>query len=186
MTPMPGVIASSITKSKLVTGSFESIATVSVGSGGTSSVDFSSIPSTYAHLQIRGIFQTSRNADSQMYTRFNGDTSNNYSYHTLYGTGSSIGSYGSGTINTGAWGNCGPTTTSVFTTAIIDILNYSSTSMYKTVRILTGWDNNGTGQVNFGSFGWRSTDAISSISIFCANSGTTQQYSQFALYGVKS
>ena len=31
---------------------FQPIATVAVGSGGTSTITFSSIPNTYAHLQI--------------------------------------------------------------------------------------------------------------------------------------
>lgn len=185
MAPILGIIASSITGGLALPNSYESISTVSVGSGGVSSVDFSSIPSTYKHIQIRGIFQTTKNADSQMYTRFNGDTANNYSYHGLYGTGSAVGSGGSGLINTGAWGNCGPTTASVFTTVVMDILDYADTNKYKTVRVLTGYDNNGSGLIYLSSFGWRSTSAISSMSIFCANSGTTQQYSRFALYGIK-
>ena len=35
--------------------SYESIATVTVGAGGSSSISFTSIPSTYKHLQIRAI-----------------------------------------------------------------------------------------------------------------------------------
>ena len=164
---------------------FESIATVAIGAGGTANINFTSIPQTYKHLQIRAVFQTNKNADSQMYTRFNGDTTNNYSYHGIYGNGSATGSGGGGTLNTGAWGNCGPTTASVFTGAIMDIFNYSSTSTYKTVRILTGWDNNGTGLMYPSSFSWRSTSAITDMVIFCANSGVSQQNSHFALYGIK-
>ena len=36
-------------------GDYESIATVSVGAGGTSAVEFTTIAGTYSHLQIRGI-----------------------------------------------------------------------------------------------------------------------------------
>ena len=36
-------------------GDFESIATVTVGGGGAASIEFTSIPGTYQHLQIRGI-----------------------------------------------------------------------------------------------------------------------------------
>ena len=50
--PILGVIASQIT-GHLSTNSFESIQTVTVGSGGQSSISFSSIPSTYKHLQLR-------------------------------------------------------------------------------------------------------------------------------------
>ena len=51
--------------------SYESIATTTVGSGGASSITFSSIPATYAHLQIRGIFKPS--AACWLGLRFNSD-----------------------------------------------------------------------------------------------------------------
>ena len=169
------------------TPSFESIATVSVGAGGTSNIDFNSIPSTYQHLQIRGIYKTNRDADSQMYTRFNGDATNNYSYHGLSSfNGATPTSGGSGTLNVGGWGNCGPTAANIFTTFIMDILDYTSANKNKTVRISNGFDTNGGGLAGLFSFEWRSTAAISSIRIFCANSGVTQQYSHFALYGIKA
>ena len=44
----------------VVLSSYDSIATVTVGSGGSSSIVFSSIPQTYKHLQIRGFVQTTR------------------------------------------------------------------------------------------------------------------------------
>jgi hypothetical protein len=45
-----GIIASS----KLsAVGDYESIATVTVGSGGAANVEFTSIPATYTHLQLR-------------------------------------------------------------------------------------------------------------------------------------
>ena len=37
------------------TSSYESIATTTVGAGGSSSISFTSIPSTYTHLQVRGL-----------------------------------------------------------------------------------------------------------------------------------
>ena len=43
-----------------VLNSYESIATVTVGAGGTSTITFSSIPTGYTHLQIRGIAQIGR------------------------------------------------------------------------------------------------------------------------------
>jgi hypothetical protein len=50
--PILGIIASAIT-GNLVTTSYESIETVTVGSGGSATVTFSSIPATYTHLQIK-------------------------------------------------------------------------------------------------------------------------------------
>ena len=45
-------------------GDFESIATVTVGSGGASSIEFTSIPGTYQHLQVRGLLRQSSSSAS--------------------------------------------------------------------------------------------------------------------------
>jgi hypothetical protein len=53
--PILGIIASS----KLtVSNSYESIATTTVGSGGSATVTFSSIPATYKHLQVRTLIRS--------------------------------------------------------------------------------------------------------------------------------
>ena len=168
------------------TNSYESIATVTVGAGGSASVSFSSIPSTYKHLQIRGIGRTDR---AVTYTsniiRFNSDSTNtNYSQHELLGNGTaaSAGGGANSSIYTLIPGTS--TTASVFEGDIIDILDYADTNKYKTVRILSGYDANGSGVIFFGSGSWRNTSAISSISL-TATSGNIVQYSSFALYGIK-
>ena len=67
--------------------SYESVATVTVGAGGSSSISFTSIPSTYKHLQLR-ISGLAGAADAYLY--LNSDTTNsNYYMHSLYGNGSS-------------------------------------------------------------------------------------------------
>ena len=168
------------------TNSYESIATVTVGAGGSASVSFSSIPSTYKHLQIRALSRTDR---AVTYTsniiRFNSDTTNtNYSQHELLGNGTaaSAGGGANSPIYTLIPGTS--TTASVFEGDVIDILDYADTNKYKTVRILSGYDGNGSGVAFFGSGSWRNTAAISSISL-TATSGNIVQYSSFALYGIK-
>ena len=79
--------------------SYESISTVTVGSGGAADVTFSSIPATYKHLQIRGISRNSGSGISIGRVRFNSDTGTNYARHTLEGDGSSAGAFGSGTTS---------------------------------------------------------------------------------------
>ena len=73
-------------------GSYESIATVSVGSGGSSSVTFSSIPQTFAHLQLRYISKDARSdsSDSPVDLTFNGSSASNYSKQFLQGASSSV------------------------------------------------------------------------------------------------
>ena len=167
---------------KFVPTSYESIATTTVGSGGSSTITFSSIPSTYTHLQVR-IMSLNSTAANDYKFNFNSDTGANYSKHSLYGNGTSAltatdapSSYISGGL-TGSSTNPGVN--------ITDILEYKNTNIYKTVRSLQGYDTNGSGgYLFFASGSWRNTNAITSITI-TPYSGTINQYSQFALYGIK-
>ena len=164
------------------TSAYESIATATVGSGGSSSISFSSIPSTYTHLQIRLMTLTS-GVNTDIVMRFNGDTGNNYSQHYLYGGGAgSGGSGGSGSANYAIPGILGGT--SAPSSGVCDILDYKNTSKYKTVRAISGDDQNGSGYLFFYSSAWLNTSAISSITI-TPGAGVFNQYCHFALYGVK-
>ena len=168
--------------------SYESIATVTVGSGGQSSISFSSIPSTYKHLQIRGILRDNKAASSDNASQltFNSDTASNYSYHYLAGSGSAASSGASTPIafiyNYQPAAGAGA---SIFGATVIDILDYADTNKYKTIRNLEGHDLNGSGSLNFQSGSWRSTSAITSITLTAASSASFVQYSSLALYGIK-
>jgi hypothetical protein len=171
-------------------GDYESIATTTVGAGGAASVTFSSIPSTYKHLQIRMIARDNRaNPSDSGAFRFNSDSGTNYSYHALIGLGSSAIATGVDTYNRGLIDrfSAATATAGIFGAAIMDILDYANTSKYKTVRILGGYDlSSGTDhQAALSSGVWQSTSAISTILIY-PNVGTSwDQYSEFALYGIK-
>lgn len=172
-----------------VSGSFESIATVSVGSGGTSTVSFTSIPSTFKHLQIRAICKVNGTASDfpDFFIRFNGNsTYTDYYSHQLGGDGSSAYANNSGGSSTATGGIVGDINGAQFTAKIIDVLDYANTNKYKTTRSFSGWDANGSGQARFGSNVWLKTNAITSIDFVVRSSPTTiQQYSHFALYGIK-
>ena len=188
MSPILGIYASQIT-GKLSTTDYESIATVTVGSGGSSTITFSSIPSTYSHLQIRGIARTDRSAAKQdaARIRFNSDTGSNYTLHYLLGDGISATSGGSSSITyTFSDGfTCAGVASSIFGVAVIDILDYKNTNKYKTMRSLSAWDDNGDGRIWLESGVWMNTSAISTIT-FTPNAGSNfVQYSSFALYGIK-
>ena len=163
-------------------GDFESIATVTVGSGGAGTVTFSSIPSTYTHLQIRGIARSSSNA-TQMDLTFN-SSATNYSYHSMYGNGSSAGSEGSGSMTKIPCGVMAANTSGAYTGFVIDILDYANTSKNKTVRTLLGFDTNGAGTMYLNSGAWFDTTAISSI-VLTNRDYVFPQFSSFALYGIK-
>jgi hypothetical protein len=167
------------------TGAMFPIAMVNVGSAGSGTITFTSIPDTYKHLQIRvmGLYSAS-NPFANL--RFNGDSNSVYWWHQLQGNGSSAsaGSYGS--LGTSIYFPADAVGSSIPTVQIADILDYTSTSKNKTVRVLEGYDANGSGTLRLASGLWSATPrlAITSISI-TTSSGNFNQYSQFALYGIK-
>lgn len=160
-------------------GDFQSIATTTVGAGGTGTITFSDISQTYKHLQIR--IHDMPSADHNVTMRFNGDSGSNYSYHNLSGNGSTAISNAS-TPETLMYlpGTSGGVSYPLV--IVCDILDYADTNKYKTVRALGGNDNNSTqGVIALRSNHWRSTSAVTSIVL----SGSFAQYSSFALYGIK-
>jgi hypothetical protein len=176
-----------------VTNSYESIATVSVTSN-QSTISFSSIPSTYKHLQIRYIAASTRSTYGfdQLTMKLNSDSGANYSSHQLAGTGSSATATGYSSQNYMLVGdrNIGAAMPNTFGGGVIDLLDYANGSKYKTTRALTGVDNNGTYDgtyypyITLMSGSWQSTSAVNAIS-FSALNGDFKPYSQFALYGIK-
>lgn len=180
--PILGTAASQNTRSFL-SSSFESIATTTLGSA-NSTITFSSIPSTYTHLQIRAL-SLSASGTPELAIQFNNDTGTSYSQHALYGNGASAGAYGAATQPFMiTWQGAGGSTTNPGAN-IIDILDYANTNKHKTMRSLTGRDNNGSGTVSLNSGGWLSTSAISTIVIKTQTGVNFAQYSSFALYGIK-
>jgi len=75
---------------------YNKIATVTVGSGGASSIDFTGIPATYTDLtllcSLRDAYTIS-GVSTQLRIRFNNDATNVYSDRNLYGDGSTAASY---------------------------------------------------------------------------------------------
>ena len=161
------------------TGAYDALATVTVPSGGVSSITFSGIPSTYTHLQLRGMVLAPSLGGSGV-LRLNSDSGSNYSEHFIEGTGASV-TANNGTNMTGVDYPFITGNTTAPGVSILDILDYANTNKYKTLRNLDGADANGSGYITFASYGWRSTAAITSISF----TGTFAQYSTFSLYGVK-
>ena len=171
-----------------VVADFSSIATTTVGLAGATTVTFSSIPSTYRHLQIRSIARTNTAtaSDVDVKLQFNSDTGSNYSIHYLYGTGTTNGS-GYTSSNSYATGGVvikDGNTANVFNGSVIDILDYTSANKNKTVRAFSSWDANGSGNIYLNSGAWFNTSAVTSITL-TPWSGSFMQYSQLALYGVK-
>ena len=158
------------------------IASVTLSSA-QSSVTFSGIPQTYTDLVLVSTSTTSL-ANRDYNLRLNSDSGSNYSFIVLAGNGSAASSArGTNTSNTGLYIVSG-TSTTIPGTVISHIQNYSNTTTYKTI-LQRG--NESGGEVCVGVSLWRSTAAVTSITISAStgsanfNSGST-----FTLYGVKA
>jgi hypothetical protein len=182
LSPILGIIASQ--NYPRVTNSYESIATVTLGSA-QSTISFSSIPSTFKHLQIRGIVRDA-GGNGEYKIELNSDTTaTNYYGHVLYGDGSGVYASG-GNNNTVAPIPYSGLTASVFGANVMDILDYSDTNKYKTLRTLNGYDTNTTtGFIGLYSKLWKNTAAVNAITLRVVGGTNFAQYSSFALYGIK-
>jgi hypothetical protein len=175
-------------------GDFESIASATVGSGGISTVEFTSIPQTYSHLQVRFIGKGPRaNTVTDYVFTINNDTSSSYRRHALYGDGASAASNTATTSNGFFFGRItGSTATNIFGAGIIDILDYTNINKFKTVRALSGADVNGSGEVYLNSGYWPSTSAITRLNFYSydptppSGQQSLSQYTSIQLYGVKA
>jgi hypothetical protein len=171
-------------------GDFESISTVVVGSGGSSEINFTSIPSTYQHLQIRVLSRDNRAASANsVFYRLNTDTGSNYAYHILAGDGAntSAAAEASKAFTYGMIQTSASATSSMYTAGIIDILDYANTNKNTTIRTLQGYEANGSGHVRLNSGLWTKTprEAVNAIRIYPDGGASFIVNSHFALYGIR-
>ena len=164
---------------------YTKIASVTVATNGTASINFNSIDQTYTDLMVFTSLNDSGYAstNSTAYLKYNSSSSNYVSKYWLAGN--------SGTPSTGT-----PTQQYIinipantadanqFSNGMFYINNYS-TSKYKTA-ISDNAMNLNTGQIYYGqeSCLWSDTAAISSIAITC--DGSFRAGSTAYLYGIKN
>ena len=149
-------------------------------SSAATSVTFSSIAGTYTDLVlIMNAGSSVSNADIDI--NVNGDTAANYSRTILYGTGSAAGSTRESSATKFRLTYYGNATTDFSWVGIVNFMNYSNTTTYKT--FLSKARNAITYGVNEQAGLWRNTAAISSMVITNA-SGTFNAGSTFVLYGI--
>jgi len=184
MTPLLGMMASGATGSKQ--SSYESIASAT-GTGSSGTITFSSIPGTYTSLQIRCTSQLSSTSRYAIFRPNNDSSTANYTFHSTYGDGATVTSDGYITGMDGAYsvnGTSSADNASNVGVGVVDIIDYASTTKYKTFRSLTGYDTNAAGIIFLISSLWKSTSAISSLTIV-AQGGNFTTGTTFALYGIK-
>ena len=165
---------------------FTLIASSTVGAGGASSIDFTSIPSTYTDLVVK---MSVRNASLNVtgggqvfYVRFNSNTSS-YSGTYLFGQGSGTPTSASDFY---VLGDPSDATASTFGSADVYIPNYAG-STNKSYSADSVSENNATrADAILTAALWSNTAAITSINITPAVGGSLAQYSTAYLYGVKN
>lgn len=164
------------------------ISSVTVGAGGASSIDFTSIPSTYTDLCLKISVRTTNGAYyDALFSNYNGNTSANFSSIRIQGNGTSASS-GSSTGNTELVLNnsaVGDTATaSTFNNAELYIPNYAG-SNYKSSSYDGVGENNATSAIAVLNAGlWSNTSAINRITLTCG--GSFKQYSTAYLYGISN
>jgi hypothetical protein len=163
---------------------YELIATASAGAGGSSSLDFTVIPSTFTDLCIKFSGRLAAAAhDDFVKVKFN-TSSANFSGKIVYGAGSSGTSSFRDTSGYAGTVDASTATTSTFSNMEIYIPNYAG-SNYKSFSVdSVQEDNQGQAWITMTAGLWSQSAAINAISIY---GGTNLvQYSTAYLYGVKS
>jgi hypothetical protein len=182
--PILGVIDSQ-KSGKLSAASYDSIATFT-GNGSTSSASFTSIPGTYAHLEIRALIYGSM---TSIQARFNSDASGVYAGHGsyFYGSTPTIAYYYTGNNTIGpSWNQAYALSTSYGAYANFTIEDYANTSKWKTSKLTYGitTTSSNSSENDFVMGTYRSTNAITRIDIIASSNFAAD--TTIALYGIKA
>jgi hypothetical protein len=161
------------------------ISTVTVGSGGASSIDFNNIPQTYTDLIVKLSVRSNRAGalDDDLNIKLNSATTNlTYRYLRGNGTGAS-GSNGSSGYTAAMV--AATATSNTFANVDVYIPNYTS-SNYKTISTDSVTENNGTtAYAHLFANLWSNTAPVTSISFVSGTSNNFVQYSTATLYGIR-
>jgi hypothetical protein len=164
-----------------MTATYEKVESI-VLSSTQATVTFTSISGAYTDLVLVMNPIANTLSGSYPYLRFNGDSGSNYSRSMMQSTGSAAQTDRSINSSEGYFIYGNQVTTNGSFSAIVNIMNYSNTTTRKTFLSRT---NVASDRVEALVGLWRSTSAITSITIYCGSnsfvSGAT-----FTLYGIKA
>jgi len=163
---------------------YEKIATQTLGSA-SASITFTSIPQTYTDLVMIAELRSSdsRNGGQSVNFRFNGDSSGSYSKTGAYSVGSSQASFrqtNASVIELSCVMNGSPS--GLFSQNIVNIMNYSNTTTFKVVPFRV----NTEGYTSYESGIYRSTSAITSITLTEPSALNWVAGSSVTIYGIKA
>ena len=161
---------------------------VVVGSGGASSIDFTSIPSTYTDLCVKFSLRcATAGAIQQVYIRFNSNSGSVYSNIRLFGYSNAAGSTSASSSSSASinWTSGSSATANTFGSGELYIPNYASSNNKSFSAELVSENNSATDAVTGMTAGlFASTTAISAVNII--GESNFVQYSTAYLYGISN
>ena len=159
-----------------------------VGNGTSSNISFTNIPQTYQDLMIVGFSRSDYSTSTGFSYYLNVSGLGNFSETILTGSGSSASS--SRITSTACYGVQSPfmpfstSTSGVFSSTELHILNYTNSTTYKTSILRNACDLNGSGETDLIVNTYLNTSPITSIAI--ATNGNFVTGTTFALYGIRT
>lgn len=166
---------------------YQLISSVTVGSGGASSIDFTSIPATYTDLVLKVSVRGEKAAKYISLAAGFNNTSNttNWSKIQLEGGDGSVTSTAPANANIG-FPPASQQTASTFGSAELYIPNYTSSNNKSSSSDSVGEGNEANNvYADLMARLWSNTSAINRITL-TADTGNLAQYSTAYLYGIKS
>lgn len=180
------IVAASVAQIQALIGGRYLIQEIAAGGSGSATIDFSSIPSTFRHLELWCIAQTENATEQDLVMQLNGDTGSNYTTVVVRGNGTSASSAAVAITTQGNIMSMSPTGSAVPSHGVIKFPYYATGSLQRTA--LSEYMQNSTGTtLNVGQFAvrWSSTSAINRIVLFASGGATDiKTGSIFSLYGI--
>lgn len=162
---------------------FFKIASATVGSGGASSVTFSSIPGTYTDLCLKySIRNTSTNPT--VVALINGSSSNFLRTYVV-GSGTGVNAANNDASNYIGYTSVSTDTANTFANNELYIANYAASGNKPFIVDNVTENNAATAYAYLGASLWSNSAAITSIDISVFG-GNLAQYSTLTLYGIKN
>ena len=165
------------------------ISTITVGSGGSANLDFTSIAGTpYTDLMIVVSARSTGADPTDVYMQFNGVTTATYSMRRLYGTGSGGGNADLVTNSTTGFriGRSVGTnyTSSTFSSFEVYIPNYAGSTTKSASSNQVEENNASTSLQLITGCSWSGTAAITQVTLKQLDGNSFAQYTTATLYGI--
>ena len=153
-----------------------------------SNISFTNVPQIYQDLMVVvSTKDAATSGNNVCLVLLNGDGASNYSMTRLYGDGSSGASDRATSATFGGWTFVpnNSVNSALFGSSIFHILNYTSSSTFKTILARGAADTNGAGTTSLITSLWRNTAAINGVLVATSNGGMTTG-STVTLYGIRT